>query len=64
MKKYKDLNDAVQATLGTDKFIELLDCNAQFLLGLSTRMNIAFIAIQIKLSESRIGRDLQPQFRF
>ena len=64
MKKYKkDLNDAVQATLGTQESIEFLGCNAHFLLGLSSKSNTTLTAIQKERDESRIGRDLVPQFQ-
>ena len=64
MKKYKkDLNDAVQATLGTQESIEFLGCNAHFLLGQSSKSNNTLTAIEKEQDESRIGTDLEPQFQ-
>ena len=64
MKRYKeDLNQAIQATLGTDESIEFLFCNAHFLLGLSSMANTCLNDTQKELGESRIGRDLQQQFQ-
>ena len=61
MKKYKkDLNDAVQATLGTQESVEFQGCNAHFLLGWSSKSNTALTAIQKEQDESSIGTDLQP----
>ncbi|KAK2146198.1 hypothetical protein LSH36_625g01032 [Paralvinella palmiformis] len=60
--KKGNCNVAVQATLGTDESFESLGCNTHFLLGLSTKTNTALIAIQKRHNESRIGRDLEPQF--
>ena len=61
MKKYKkDLNDAVQATLGTQESVEFQGCNAHFLLGRSSKSNTALTAIQKEQDESSIGTDLQP----
>jgi len=64
MKKYKkDLNDAVQATLGTQESTEFPGCNAHFLLGQSSKSNTALTATQKERDESRIGTDLQPHFQ-
>ena len=63
MKKFKvDLQEAIQATLGTQESIEFLYCNAHFLLGLSNNANNTLQSIQQDRGELRIGRDEQPIF--
>ena len=64
MKRFKkDLNEAIQTTLGTEESIEFLECNAHFLLGLSVKTNAACKDIQLERGENRIGRDRQPRFQ-
>ena len=64
MKRFKkDLNEAIQTTLGTEESIEFLECNAHFLLGLSVKTNAACKDIQLERGENRIGVTDSPGSR-